>query len=258
MSQKKLALSLRGGAARAAGSWGVLQALDELGIKVDMLCGSSMGAIIAASYASHISLDKVIELTKGLSLRSLINLESLHDISLLGDDTFLQLLDKAFDDKALQDLDIPVFIQATDITNFTSVYFEQGPLKLMLLASSAFPFLTVPVEINDKMYIDGDITAGYGADFLRSKGAEVVIGLSGGIQGMEFDHTKPLGRFMDPLTAGMQRIKELDLALNPLDMLITNLAGDAGSFDFDHAQAMIDSAYARIMGMQDQIRELVF
>lgn len=157
LTKKNIGLCLSGGGARGFAHLGVLQAFDELKIPINMLSGSSAGALAAVFYAYGYSPQKAKEIVlqrkfwQYVSLRpsrwGLMRLEKTGRIikGYLPEDDF----------KALK---IPVAICATNISRGIPEYFTEGELIKPLLASSCVPFFFRPVEINGSKYVDGGLS----------------------------------------------------------------------------------------------------
>lgn len=254
-NQKKLGLSLRGGAGRATGYIGVFKALREEDIQIDYIIGSSMGANIGVLYGMNLPEKEIIEIISRFQLKNMISLESLKELTLLGIHKAEIEIEPILKDIKLEDLKIPVYIQATNLNSRRVEIFEKGLLKPLIMATCAFPFYMPPIEIEGQYYIDGDITAGYGADFLRRKGADVVMGLSAGKMHSLENHTSLLSRFLDPILIAAENYRAVDSLAHPLDIHIDNLGLDAGPFSYDKFPKLIDNAYNKTIENMPFIKE---
>ena len=256
MAQKKLGISMRGGMARSTGYLGVLQALVEEGIKVDYVVGSSMGALIGVAFASGFSFDEMSIIVANLRIPKMLSLESIKDLAVLGGNLVVEQIEEIFQNKNLEDTDIKTWVQCTSLEDKEVKFFERGSIARIITATIAFPFFLKPVEIEGRHYIDGDISAGYGADILRANGADVVIGLSGGMRGAK-DHTSLAARFSEPLSIALNTIKKKDLEINPLDLLINDLGKDVGTHDFDRAPELVKFGYNKTKELMPEIKKLL-
>lgn len=253
--QKRLGLSLRGGAGRAAGYIGVFRALNESDISIDYMIGSSMGANIAVLYGMGLSEKEIIEIVSRFQLKNMLSLESIKELTLLGIHKAEVEIEPILKNIRLEDLKIPVFIQATNLNTRKSEIFEKGLLKQLIMATCAFPFYIPPIQINDSYYIDGDITSGYSVEYLKRKGADVVMGLSAGKMTSEENHNSLLSRFLDPIMIASENFRSKDLELHPLDIHIDNLGLDAGPFSYDKFPELINNAYNVTMAKMPEIKE---
>lgn len=252
----KVGLSLRGGAAGAIGYVGLLRAFEENGIPIDYIIGSSAGAVVGASYAAGKTLDEIREHFRGLIPRKFVDLNSLKEKSFFSYESMRDYTKKLLGDMKLEDCKIPIIIQTTSLTTYNVAFHEKGFLYDLIPASAAFPMLIPPVEIDNELHIDGDLSSGYGADFLRKRGVDIVIGASTGR--LDFDsENEVLSRFMQPLFLTMKQLRRLDLALNPVDLLISHLGEGIKPLDFSNAPEFEEVGYNRTLESIKMIKKLL-
>lgn len=262
MQNKKLGISFTGGLARGGSYLGVLKALEENEIRIDYILGASVGAVVGCIYAFNQDLPSIVEYAKNLKFRKLLSLESFVDVSILGDKRFYKLIDEIVGDAELADTKIPAipaFVQVTNLNKRKHEYVEQGLIKKILAATSAFPFFILPIQLdNQDYYIDGGITGGFGAEFLREKGADVVLGVTTGtMQNRKTSLRNPSRKILDAITIAMERINELDLKLNPVDMLITDIGLDVGAFGFDRMDEIVKLGYEKTLAKIPELKNLL-
>lgn len=203
----KIGLSLAGGGAKGFAHVGVLKVLDSLGVKVDYISGTSMGAIIGGLYSAGYTgkdIEKIVMDTDFYSLirdpksrtestffnksvdkyllsiplkNGKINLPS----SISSGQKNVYLLKELFKNVSTIDdfskLPIPFMCVATNLESGNMQIFEKGDLVQSIMASSAFPSLMDPVKIGDSIYIDGAMTVNYPSKPLKDKGIDIVIGV---------------------------------------------------------------------------------
>lgn len=203
----KIGLSLAGGGAKGFAHVGVLKVLDSLGVKVDYISGTSMGAIIGGLYASGYTgkdIEKIVMDTDFYSLirdpksrkestffnksvdkylltipvkNGKVNLPS----SISTGQKNVYLLKELFKNVSNIDdfskLPIPFMCVGTNLESGNMQLFEKGDLVQSIMASSAFPSLMDPVKIGDSIYIDGAMTVNYPSKPLKDKGIDIVIGV---------------------------------------------------------------------------------
>ena len=203
----RIGLSLAGGGAKGFSHVGVLKVLDSLGVKVDYIAGTSMGAIVGGLYASGYSgkeIEKIVMDTDFYSL--MMDPKSRQESSFFNKsvDKYLlsiplkngkislpssistgqrnvYLLKELFKNVSNIDdfskLPIPFMCVATNLESGNMQIFEKGDLVQSIMASSAFPSLMDPVKIGDSIYIDGAMTVNYPSKPLKDKGIDIVIGV---------------------------------------------------------------------------------
>ncbi|HEX2922343.1 MAG TPA: patatin-like phospholipase family protein [Bacteroidales bacterium] len=147
---------LSGGGARGFAHLGFLEALDEAGIRPDVIAGTSAGAIAGVLYADGYSPREILALTNTGSrldfIRPTLPRESLLQIS-----GIIKLLKTNLRAKTFSDLKIPLYVTVTDLINAKSVYFSEGELIDVVVASSSIPILFPPVKIGNQTYVDGGV-----------------------------------------------------------------------------------------------------
>lgn len=236
---------------------GVLKAFEEAGIQVDYIIGSSIGALIGGLYAVGYSPEDMLKISKEIRLSKMFNFEALTSLAILGHGTTREKLQTFFGDKNFSDTKIKLAIQATNLTKCKNVVFETGLLVDVIQASIAYPFLLKAVEINGETYIDGDITSGYAAKFLKKKGAEVVIGMNvGPIHGLG-EKSNSFSNFMKSFSLAYHEIQKLSLLMEPVDLVIDEFQCDATVFDFDRIEEMAEEGYRVTLKKIDKILKLL-
>jgi NTE family protein len=153
----QLGLALSGGGARGISHLGVLAALDELEMPVAQLSGVSSGGIAAVFYAAGMAPREVLQLLQSTNMVRLTR-PAFSRFGLLYLDPVQQLLAKHLGpDVTFADLNIPVTLAATDLMAGETVYFNEGPLLMPLLASSAVPIVYRAVEYQGRQLVDGGL-----------------------------------------------------------------------------------------------------
>jgi len=152
----EISLALSGGAARGAYHLGVLQFLDEQGIKVKAISATSIGSIIGASYASGVSPKEQLEIFKSKEFKDVFSM-NLFKGSLLKIDYKLNIIQKLIPTKEITNLSIPLHVTAVDIQSGESVDLNSGDTAQICLASSALVPIFAPVKVNGRKLIDGGV-----------------------------------------------------------------------------------------------------
>jgi len=206
--KQKIGLVLSGGGAKGFAHIGALKIIDSLGVKVDYIAGTSMGAVIGSLYASGYTGKQLDSIFKMVNFDNLIsdnlpreakttyereNSEKyvitlpfdhfkikLPSALSRGQNTF-DLLTKLMlpncNETDFSKLPIPFFCIATNVENGNQVILDSGNLPQAVQASSALPSLFQPVLIDNKLLIDGGVVNNYPIDELRAKGMDIIIGV---------------------------------------------------------------------------------
>jgi NTE family protein len=259
MRQKRLALSLRGGGSGATAYLGVLKALEEENIKVDMIIGSSAGAAVGVAYALGIPLERIIEFTKGINNKRLMGLDSLHDMTLWSDTKFERMVEDMVGEAKLEDAVIPVSVQLTNLDTKEMEIVSRGLAKRLITASMSFPFLMVPYNLDGTTYIDGDFSASYSTRYLKSNGAEFVLGMNTGWEDMNLanHHQSISSRIVEPLNVVLYQLAKLNNEIDKPDYVITDLSKDVNPIDFSRGEEMVHNGYNMTKSLMPEIKKLV-
>jgi NTE family protein len=173
-SRPRVGLALAGGFARGIAHIGVLRVFREAGIPIDVVAGTSVGALIATAYCAGVPLEtmeRVAYETKftdfGRWTPSWLGLATNHRL-----EQFLERMTKV---KRFEDLQKPLAIATTDINAGLPVYYCGGPIAPALRASCAYPGLFVPVQFESRTLVDGFLTALVPVEGTLLLGAEAVI-----------------------------------------------------------------------------------
>lgn len=151
---REVVLALSGGGARGAFHLGVLQYLDENNIKVKAICATSIGSIIAASYASGVSPKDQLEILKQKSTKKIFSFAWFKE-SLINIDMNSKAIKELIKKDKLEELNIPVYITALDLQTSEELCFDKGDLKTICRASSALIPVFKPVEYQGRTLVDG-------------------------------------------------------------------------------------------------------
>ncbi len=272
----RIGLSLSGGGAKGFAHIGVLKVLDSLGVKVDYISGTSMGAIVGGLYASGYTGKEIEQIVMDTDFYSLIaNEKTRQETSFFNKsvdkyiltvpikDGKINVLPKAISTgqkniymlkelfknvSTITDfskLPIPFMCVATNLESGKMKLFENGDLVSSIMASSAFPSLMDPVKINDSLYIDGAMTINYPSKPLKDKGIDIVIGvdLSQGLSSRK-DLQSAISILNQVIDFGIQ--KETKNQYNYTDINIHPNLDGTGATSYDAKKAILDSGYVEV------------
>ena len=154
--QHTLGLVLSGGGVRGAAHAGVLKVLEERGVKVDYISGTSAGAVAGALWAAGHSADEVLEFFRATKIFQASNV-SLRKPGLLDSEDYLPWLQEYLGDATFSSLDRQLFVTVTDLLRGRWRVIDSGPVVQAVQASAAVPLIFTPVEIGDGLYADGGL-----------------------------------------------------------------------------------------------------
>ncbi len=186
----KLGLSLGGGGARGSATIGVLMELELMGIRPDLITGTSVGAIIGAMLSAGLTPTQMADSIRsvqpialyalpqdGRSITSNERVEAMlvkRFVDHFGEDHFEG---RAHQRPTFDDLDIPLAVVATDLVTHQEIVIDSGDLVRALVASASVPVLFPPVPYADRMLVDGGMVNNLPVDVARSRGALFTIGV---------------------------------------------------------------------------------
>lgn len=204
----KVGLVLSGGGAKGLAHIGALKIIEESGIKVDYIGGTSMGAIVGALYASGYSAQQLDSIFRNTDFNNLIqdnvprsaktfyekedseryaltlpfeNFKVSFPQAISGGQNIYNLLVQLlFHVKDVQDfrkLPIPFVCMATNVETGEEVLLDRGYLPEAIMASGTFPSLFEPAEINGQILIDGGVVNNYPINHVKDMGADIIIGV---------------------------------------------------------------------------------
>ena len=290
--QPKIGLVLSGGAARGLAHVGVLKALEEQGIRVDAIAGTSMGAVIGGLYASGYKIDELEKLALGIDWQEALSDDppredipfrrkqddrdflvkqklSFRDDGSLGLPLGViqgqnlsllleSLLAHSSDIRDFDKLPIPFRAVATDIVNGDKVVFRKGHLPQVIRASMSIPAVFAPVEINGQLLVDGGMVDNIPVDVAREMGVDRVIVVDIGTPLRPRKQLTTVFDILNQSTTLMTRSNsEVQLAsLTPDDILIQPALSSIGATDFGRSQDIISAGYRATQALAPRLADL--
>ena len=170
----RIGLALGGGAARGFAHIGVIQVLEEAGIKPDLVVGTSAGSLVAALYAAGRPGPDLARLALGMD-ESAITDWSFPGRGLIRGEALARYMREQTGGRTIEQLPMPLGIVATDLDSGAAVLFQRGDVGAAVRASSAVPAVFQPVMIGTREYVDGGLVSPVPVRFARQMGAELVI-----------------------------------------------------------------------------------
>ena len=290
--QPKIGLVLSGGAARGLAHVGVLKALEEQGIRVDAIAGTSMGAVIGGLYASGYKIDELEKLALDIDWQEALSDDppredipfrrkqddrdflvrqklSFRDDGSLGLPLGViqgqnlsllleSLLAHSSDIRDFDKLPIPFRAVATDIVNGDKVVFRKGHLPQVIRASMSIPAVFAPVEINGQLLVDGGMVDNIPVDVAREMGVDRVIVVDIGTPLRPRKQLTTVFDILNQSTTLMTRSNsQVQLAsLTPDDILIQPALSSIGATDFGRSQDIISAGYRATQALAPRLAEL--
>lgn len=175
-SRPLVGLALGGGGVRGFLHIGVLKALEEAGIRPDVLTGASAGSIVAAFYASGMSTEKISQVADNISYWRLAD----PVISVQGGSQGQGIgkwVGGIIKNRQIQKLPIPLGVAVTDLNRGKPLLVTKGDTGEAVQASCSIPGTFVPVQNNGNTWVDGAILSVVPTRFAKAMGADIVVGV---------------------------------------------------------------------------------
>jgi len=282
----KVGLVLSGGGAKGLAHIGVLKVLEEQGIQIDYIGGTSMGAIIGGLYASGYSaseLDSIFRTTKfdvliqdNLPRRAKTFYEKEDsekyaitlpfdnfDISfpsgLFKGQNIYNLLSRltihVSDTEDFSQLPIPFFCIAANVETGDEVILDHGSLAKAISASGAIPTLLSPIKIDGQLLTDGGVANNYPVEELRKRGAEVIIGVDVQDSLVQRDKLRSVFEIMSQIS-NFRTINDMKDKAPKTDIYIKPDISAFSVMAFEKGEAIIDSGTVAANRMLDKLQVL--
>src|SRR5690606_7299197 len=188
-----VALVLGGGSARGFSHIGLLKALAEAGIPVDMLVGTSMGSLVAGMYAAGLSVDNLVYVATTIDMGQLFEPLAPSRGGLVDPRRLQIFIDHLTGGATFDRLTVPFYAVLTHLETGQEVVWSQGPISRGILASIAIPGAFPPVELEGEYYVDGGVASMVPVEAARRLGADVIIAVDvRGKRTQPVDPTDPL------------------------------------------------------------------
>jgi NTE family protein len=252
----KIGLALGGGAARGFAHVGVIAALEEAGIKPDLVVGTSAGSLVGAIYASGRNAAQLQEVALKMEEAEITDWTlPFFSRGVLRGEALSNYVNRQVNNKLIESLPIPFGVVATDLRTGQGVLFQRGDTGVAVRASSSVPSVFNPVKIGDREYVDGGLVAPVPVRFAKQMGAELVIAvdISAAPEGNNADGTVAV--LLQTFAIMGKSINEY--ALQGADLVIRpELIGVKGG-DFTAKRRSIDAGKVAMQRLIPQLKALM-
>ena len=285
----KIGLALGAGSSRGWAHIGAIRALEERGIRPDLICGTSIGALVGAVYASG-QLDRLEQWVSGLAWTQVVRLMDLTwRGGLIRGQRLFSLFRATFQDREIGELDIPFGAVATELSSGREIWLRHGKLLDVVRASIATPGLFTPVVHEGTVLVDGGLVNPVPVSMCRAFGAEIVIAIDlswgklgpyrhmgrelpaapapepswiGRLLGARSKPDEPVlpsifEVFNTALDIVEQRVARSRLAGEPADVLITPLLPNFGSMEYHRGKEAIAEGRLAVERMTPLLQQLI-
>lgn len=282
----KVGLVLSGGGAKGLAHIGVLKVIDSLGVPIDYVAGTSMGAIVGSLYASGYSgkeldsiflsadFDEIISDDLPRAVKAINDRENDEKYAIKlpfnnykiklpsalsrGHNAYNLLLQLTLHVNGIRDfskLPIPFFCVATNVETGKQVILDNGNLTQSIMASGALPSLFQPVEIDGQLLVDGGVVNNYPIDELRAKGVDIIIGVDVQDGLAKRDELASAPEVLIQIN-NFRTINDMKLKSQRTDVYIKPNIKEFSVVSFNEGQEIIDSGKRGALAKLSVLREL--
>lgn len=244
-----IGLALGGGAARGWAHIGVIRALADAGIEPDIVCGTSIGALVGAAYVGG-ELDRLETWVRGLRLQTVVSfLDFSLGSGLIKGDRLIQFFRSQFGDRDIGELARPFGAVATDLRRGREIWLREGQVSDAVRASIALPGLFTPAPHDGGWLVDGGLVNPVPVSLCRAMGADIVIAvdLNADLLGRRF-RTAPREAARPPALAEENEKPAADSVMARIQASMAQFASSRGTAP--RAPAMLDVLAISINIMQ--------
>jgi NTE family protein len=180
LARKKVGLALSSGAARGLAHVGVLEVLEGNSIPIDLIAGTSIGAIVGALYAAGKDISEIKKAVVSLNRRQMLSLAdfTIPTRGFIKGRKITERLKSVIGSTSFRDLKIPFACVATDISTGEEVVIKEGSVVNAVRASASMPVIFTPSRLGGRYLVDGGLVSPIPVRILREMGADFVIAVS--------------------------------------------------------------------------------
>ncbi len=253
MARIPIGLALSAGTAKSVAHVGVIKALEENGIEIDYLSGTSGGSIVAALYAGGKDIAELERIAGAMQWWKLAGL-TLSKLGFLSGSKIAELIVREIGDVDFSDLEIPTAVVAADLTGGGKKVFREGRVAIACQASSSIPEIFHPVEIKGHSLVDGALIEFLPVETLSSFGEMFKIGIDLGK--ISADLRKKPKHILEVIMQVTSFVSQYNsrTSQNMADFLICPDLSAYNPFAIQKAEEMMDIGYRETMRSMDGLK----
>jgi len=175
--RKKIGVALSGGSAKGLAHIGVLKVLEQNKIPIDLIAGTSMGAVVGALYCSFGNANEIEKIFQKIEWKKLVDL-TIPKQGLLKGEKIENLLKDIICNKKFSELKIPLYVSVVDLNKNQEIIFHKGNVAKAVRASISLPGIFRPVVNNGRILVDGGLINPLPIEALKKAGAEIIIAVN--------------------------------------------------------------------------------
>lgn len=252
----RIGLALGGGAARGFAHVGVIQVLEEAGLKPALVVGTSAGSLVAALYASGRNGQQLQAVAMNMDEAAFADWTlPIFSRGVLRGEALARYVNAQVANRLIENMPLPLGIVATDLQSGQGILFRRGDTGTAVRASSAVPAVFLPVRISGREYVDGGLVSPVPVRYAREMGAEFVVAVD--------ISSAPEGNpSADPLQILLQTFAIMGKSINSwelkdADLVVRPALTGMGSGDFTGKKRAIDAGRAAMQAAMPQLKAAI-
>ncbi len=267
--RKKIGLALGGGGARGLAHIGVLKVLENYKIPIDMIAGTSMGAVIGALYSAEPNAKKLIKNAIESNWKDLFDY-TISKSGLIKGKKIEEFLGQKLDKIKFKELKIPLYVTAFDLDQKREIIFSRGDVVKALRASFSIPGIFIPVKNKGRILVDGGVTDIIPTEALRKAKADIIIAVNvdslkekSTLYGQRADLkdiNKKIPNLINTITRSLQVIEseacKSEIEKEKADIVISPKLEKIGTFEFSKVKQAIKIGERKARRSIEEIKKL--
>jgi NTE family protein len=254
----RIALVLGGGAARGFAHVGVIRALEQEKIQIDMVIGTSVGSLIGAIYANDLNSFELEWTAFALDKDSLFDygiLSAFAGMGLAKGEKLEEFVKTKIATKNIENLKLPFAAVATDLNRGTRIVLDRGSVAMAVHASSAIPGVFEPVELQGRLLVDGGVLDNLPIAVAREKGADIVIAVDVSENVANFNITNLVDVMLQAVN--IMSSENVKYTKKEADVLISPAVGNVAMLDFSQKKRCMQAGIDATQKAMPEIRKKI-
>ena len=265
MTSPRLGLALGCGSARGWAHIGVIRALEERGLRPQVLVGASVGSLVAAAHAGD-RLDALEAWVRALTQREVWRLidTRFRGGGIMTGNRLMDAIEAGIGDPLIEQLRLGFAAVAADLHTGEEVWIMEGPVMAAVRASSGVPGLFTPTWYLDRWLIDGGVVNPLPVSVCRALGAEVVIAVDlsrpvaqGDVGELRHNHPSLLESMSKSVNIMQDRITRSRLLVETADLVLRPPLNDFQLMDFHRAADAIETGYRHVVENEARLEPII-
>jgi NTE family protein len=240
-----IGVALSGGTAKAVAHIGVLRALEQSGLPISYLAGTSGGSLVATFYASGMPVGEIRDIAKNLSWGKLVKIR-VSRLGIVSSKPIEDFVKRHIGDLDFSDFGVPTSVVATDLATGRRRAFSSGNVARAVRASCTIPQIFLPVEIDERYYVDGGFSEYLPVETLRDIGEMFVVGVHLAHKTPMYGRPRNYLQLAMHLTGLVARTNYVD-SIKKADIVVHPDMDRFSPFDFEPGDDLVNAGYEAMM-----------